>query len=155
GLMEAYYYTSNYDSASFYADRVIALGNITADSESSALLIKAKSLLEQDKVQDAEDALMTLVNEHKTIQGAEALYLLALSFHDQSKFTQSNEAIFDFSAPFGVYDFWYGKSFILLAKNYVKLGEAFQAKATLESIVEKSSNEQIKNEANEMLQTLK
>jgi tetratricopeptide (TPR) repeat protein len=155
GLMEAYYYTSSYDSASYYADQVIALGNITADSESSALLIKAKSLLEQGKVQESEDALMTLINEYKTIQGAEALYLLALSFHDQGKFSQSNEAIFDFSAPFGVYDFWYGKSFILLAKNYVKMGEAFQAKATLESIVEKSSNEEIKNEANEMLQTLK
>src|SRR5690606_2193479 len=114
GLMEAYYYTSNYDSASFYADKVIELGNITADSESSALLIKAKSLLEQDKVQESEDALMTLINEYKTIQGAEALYLLASSFHDQGKFAQSNEAIFDFSAPFGVYDFWYGKSFILL-----------------------------------------
>ena len=33
--------------------------------------------------------------------------------------------------------------------------EAFKAKETLESIVEKSSNEEIKNEANEMLQTVK
>lgn len=154
GLMNSYFYTESFDSASFYADKVIALGNITADSEASAMLIQSKSLLRQNKSQDAEDALISLVNEYKTVQGAEALYLLALHFHEQEKFVQSNETIFDFSSPFGMYDFWYGKSFILLAKNYVKLGEAFQAKATLESIVEKSANEEIKKEANELLRTL-
>jgi len=154
GLMESYYHTSKFDSASFFADKVIALGNITADSEAAALLIKSKSLLQQGKGMEAEDALMALINEYKTIQGAEALYLLALHFHDQDKFVQSNETIFDFSGPFGMYDFWYGKSFILLAKNYVELGEDFQAKATLESIVEKSSNEEVKTEANAMLRTL-
>lgn len=154
GLMNAYFYLSKYDSASFYADKVIALGNITADSEASALLVKAKALLGQKKTQDAEDALMSLVNEHKTVQGAEGLYLLALHFHDQSKYVQSNEMIFDFSGPFGMYDFWYGKSFILLAKNYIALGETFQAKATLESIVEGSANAEIKKEADELLLTL-
>lgn len=154
GLMESFYHTSKFDSSSFYADKVIELGNITADSESSALLIKAKSLLAQEKGQEAEDALMSLINEYKTVQGAEALYLLAQKFHNEKKYTQSNETIFDFSAPFGVYDFWYGKSFVLLAKNYVELGETFQAKATLESIVENSTNEEIKNEAGEMLQTI-
>ncbi len=154
GLMNSYFNTSKFDSATYYADRVISLGNITADSEASALLVKSKSLLEQQKGQEAEDALMALVNEYKTVQGAEALYLLALHFHDQGKFVQSNETIFDFSGPFGVYDFWYGKSFILLAKNYLEMDEAFQAKATLESIVEKSANEAIKKEAAELLQTV-
>ncbi|MEX2592775.1 MAG: tetratricopeptide repeat protein [Anditalea sp.] len=154
GLMESYYYISKFDSSTFYADKVIELGNITADSESTALLIKAKSLLEQTKGQEAEEALMFLINEYKTQQGAEALFLLALNFHEQKNYTQSNEIIFDFSGPFGVYDFWYGKSFVLLAKNYMEMGETFQAKATLESIVEKSSNEEIKKEAGEMLQTL-
>jgi FimV-like protein len=154
GLMGSYYSISRYDSSTFYADKVIELGNITADSESTALLIKAKSLLAQEKVQEAEEAFMSLINEYKTEQGAEALYLLALNFHEQEKYTQSNETIFDFSGPFGVYDYWYGKSFILLARNYMEMGETFQAKATLESIVEKSSNEEIKKEAGKMLQTL-
>lgn len=154
GLMNAYFQISKFDSASFYADKVIALGNITADSEASAMLIQSKSLLKQKRDLDAQDALISLINEYKTIQGAEALYLLALQFHEQKKFAQSNETIFDFSGPFGMYDYWYGRSFILLAKNYIELGEAFQAKATLESIVEKSANQEIKKEANELLQKL-
>lgn len=154
GLMNAYYQLSKFDSASYYADKVIALGNITADSEASALLLKAKALIGQNNKEESEDALMTLINEHKTVQGAEGLYLLALHFHDQKKFVQSNEMIFDLSGAFAVYDYWYGKSFVLLAKNYIALGETFQAKATLESVVEGSTNEEVKREANELLQTL-
>src|SRR5690606_22917737 len=154
GLMDAYYQLSKFDSASYHADKVIALGNITADSEASALLLKAKALIGQNNKEESEDALMTLINEHKTVQGAEGLYLLALHFHDQKKFVQSNEMIFDFSGAFAVYDYWYGKSFVLLAKNYIALGETFQAKATLESVVEGSTNEEVKREANELLQTL-
>jgi len=154
GLMNAYFQLSKFDSASYFADKVISLGNITADSEAAAMLVKAKALLGLKSIQEAEDVLMTLINEHKTVQGAEGLYLLALRFHDSKNYVQSNEMIFDFSGPFGMYDFWYGKSFVLLAKNYIALGETFQAKATLESIVERSANEEIKKEANELLRTL-
>ena len=154
GLMNAYFHLSRFDSASYYADKVISLGNITADSEAAAMLVKAKALLGQKNDQEAEDVLMTLINEHKTVQGAEGLYLLALQFHNQKNYVQSNEMIFDFSGLFGMYEFWYGKSFILLAQNYIALGETFQAKATLESIVEGSANEEIKKEANDLLQTL-
>jgi FimV-like protein len=38
-----------------------------------------------------------------------------------------------------------------LADNYIELGETFQAKATLESIVERSNNEAVRKEAKEKL----
>jgi hypothetical protein len=34
-----------------------------------------------------------------------------------------------------VYDEWVGKSFLLLADNYLAQGEVFNAKATLESLI--------------------
>ena len=98
--------------------------------------------------------LQNLVNEYKTIQGAEGLYWLAFSFQEKGDFTQSNNSIFDFSAPFADYDYWYGRIFLLLADNYIKTGEEFQAKATLQSIVENSTNAEIKSTAQAKLQTL-
>lgn len=150
-LMTSYYELDKYDSANHYADRVITLGNVTPEATSQAKLLKAKSFKKKGDKTRSVDMLMELVNEARNIQGAEALYLLALSFHEQGNFTQSNETIFDFSSPFGAYDYWYGRSFLLLADNYLKLGETFQAKATLESIVERSANEEIKNEARKKL----
>lgn len=34
------------------------------------------------------------------------------------------------------YDYWIGKSFILLADNYVALKDTFQAKQTLQSLID-------------------
>ena len=53
------------------------------------------------------------------------------------------------------FDYWYGRMFILLAENYIQSGESFQAKATLESIVENTPNAEIKSMAQAKLQNLK
>ena len=154
GLMTAYNEIENFDSASFYADKVIELGDITADAKANAQLIKAKSLLKTGKTRDAQDELMVLLNESGSIQGAEALYLLAHSFSQSGNYAQSNETIFSFSEKYGVYDYWYGKCFILLAQNYKALKENFQAKATLESIIENSENQQVVEEAKSELEAI-
>ncbi len=154
GLMVANFQTRKYNQAITNADRLLTLDGIIPESTPKALLIKAKSQRETNRKADAETTLMTLVNEYKTIQGAEGLYLLAFSFQEKGDVAQSNETIFDFSGPFVDFSFWYGRMFLLLADNYIKMGEDFQAKATLESIIEKSTNEEIKTMAQTKLQTL-
>ncbi|GGF48468.1 tetratricopeptide repeat protein [Echinicola rosea] len=154
GLMMAYYETGKYDSADFYANKVIELGDVTADAKANAQLIKAKSLLKTNKTSEAQDELMALVNESGSLQGAEALFLLADTFRKAENYTQSNETIFGFSEKYAVYDYWYGKCFVLLARNYKSLNENFQAKATLESVIENSENEQVIKEAKAELATL-
>lgn len=154
GLMVANFETKKYNQAIVNADRLMTLDGIIPESTPKALLTKAKSERESNRKADAETTLMTLINEYKTVQGAEGLYWLAYSFQEKGDVEQSNETIFDFSGPFVDFGYWYGRMFLLLADNYVKLGEDFQAKATLESIVEKSTNEEIKSMAQTQLQTL-
>ena len=95
-----------------------------------------------------------LVDGFKTVQGAEGLYLLAESYSNQGNFEQSNETIFEMSGPFADFGYWYGNMFLLLADNYQKLGEDFQAKATLESVVENATDPEIKAKAQAKLQAL-
>lgn len=154
GLMQAHYQTTAFDSAIFYADRVIALGSVTADAIPDAMLTKAKAHLKANRINNAEETLRDLINTYKTVQGAEGLFLLAESHHRKENYTQSNEVIFDFSGPYSGYDYWYGRCFILLAENYLRLGEDFQAKATLESIVERATNPEIKKMAQDKLSTI-
>jgi tetratricopeptide (TPR) repeat protein len=154
-LMVSHFYTNRFDSAVYYSDKTISLGSVKADAIPEAMLLKAKALQKSNRNNDAEDVLMTLINEYKTIHGAEGLFLLAESYHLKGKFDQSNDAIFDFSEPFSAHGYWYGRSFVLLAENYIKLGEEFQAKATLESVIERSGNEEIRALARERLAKLK
>lgn len=155
GLMLAYYHVKNQDSVIFFADRVISLGSVTQDAIPEAMLFKAKAYRLKGDNRSADETLMDLVNEYKTVHGAEGLFLLAESYSKKPDYAQSNNAIFDFVAPFSSHDYWYGKCFILLADNYIKLGEDFQAKATLESILEGSTNSEIKAMAREKLATIK
>ncbi|MHA7128506.1 tetratricopeptide repeat protein [Algoriphagus namhaensis] len=154
-LVQSYYATQAYGKAISSADQLLTLDGIIPETTPTALLVKAKSQKALNRGGEAENTLMQLVNEYKTIQGAEGLYLLALSFQEAGNFIQSNETIFDFSGPFVDFDYWYGRMFLLLADNYQKMGEDFQAKATLESIVEKSINEEIKAMAQAKLNNLK
>ncbi len=154
GLMESFFAVNSFDSAIYYSDKVMQLGEISPDALPKSMLVKGKSLQATGRMDQAKGIFKTLYQDFKTVHGAEGLYLLAIILHENGQFKESNDLIFDHSQAFGSYDFWYGKQFILLAKNYMKLNEAFQAKATLESVVENSTNELVKEEANQLLRSI-
>ena len=79
---------------------------------------------------------------------------MALNLHQKGEYARSNELIFDNSQPFTQYAYWYGKQFIVLAQNYIAMEEKFQAKATLESIIENATDDSVKKEAETLLQTI-
>lgn len=145
GLMRANFEIQKFDQAITSADRLMSLGSVIPESTPTALLIKGKSLGSINKKSEAESSLMQLVEGYNTAQAAEGLYWLAFYSQETGAYARSNDIIFDLSPSFSDYDYWYGRLFLLLAENYEKSGEAFQAKATLESIVENSTNSEIKS----------
>ncbi len=154
GLMLSFYETGNYEKAVENADKILALGNITPEAEPNAWLIKGKSLQEADDDTGAAAAYQELVDNYNTIQGAEGLYHLARIQTEAGAYAASNELIFERSQAFSQYEYWYGMQFVQLAKNYLAMDEKFQAKATLESIIENSSDAGVKQEAEELLETI-
>lgn len=154
-LVEAYERTGKPESVIEAAERLEGLEGIIPETTPKAMLYKAKALLETNQRGPAELTLAILVDEFKTLEGAEGLYLLAKSNQEKGEVQQSNETIFELSGAFSDFDYWYGQLFLLIAENYLLLGEDFQAKATLESIVENTPNAAIRQEAEEKLQTIK
>ena len=72
----------------------------------------------------------------KTIDAAEAKYNIANIEYRKGKFKASQKTCFDLVKELPNYDYWVAKTFILLSDDYVGLKDDFQAKATLQSIVE-------------------
>ncbi|SDD51261.1 Outer membrane protein assembly factor BamD, BamD/ComL family [Algoriphagus faecimaris] len=154
GLLLAYLETKKYNQVISTAERLQKQSGIIPESTPNALLAKAKAQFALNRKDAAEVTLAILVDEYKTVQGAEGLYLLAESYQQSGEIEQSNESIFEMSGPFADFGYWYGKMFLLIADNYLNAGEEFQAKATLESIVENTTDDEIRQLAQDKLQSL-
>lgn len=154
GILDAQFGLGDYSQAIVAANRLISLGEILPGITPKSLLIKGKSQQLLDQNSEAEDSFGLLLQEYTTVEAAEALLLLALRYQEKGDFVGSNELIFDYSETFSAYDYWYGSMFLLLAENYIQLGEVFQAKATLKSILDQSTDATVKEKAASTLKSL-
>ena len=64
------------------------------------------------------------------------------------------KSLFELTETYSAYDKWMGKAFILMSDNYLATDELFQAEATLNSLIENSSSDELKEEARKKLKTL-
>ncbi len=160
GLMTSYFELgmkgkAQMDSVEMYADLILKKGNVSARAENMALLYKGKAAYEIGDYEQATDQLLKTLNAAKDIYGAEAQYLLASIQYKQKKYAESIETLYDLNKNFSLYEYWLGRSFLLIADNYIALEENFQAKATLESLIENSPLSDIVKEAKQKLRLLK
>jgi len=72
----------------------------------------------------------------KTVAAAEAKYNLANIDYLKHRYKTSQKACFELVKDMPNYDYWVAKTYILLADDYTGLKDAFQAKATLQSIID-------------------
>lgn len=154
GLMNSYFTLDVTDSTLYYADRILESDWKPANAENTIWLLKAKIFLTRDEYAKAMDELIRVVNDAQNEKGAEAKYLMAKIYYQQKNYKSSLEILFDLNRNFGSYQFWVGKSFLLIADNYLAMDELLQAKATTESIVANASIEEIKAEAELKLETI-
>ena len=154
GLMKAYYAAGKYDSTLYFSQTILNGGSLTVGAVSSAQLYQGKAYLAKGNTDEAMDHFLNTVNAAKDENGAEAQYMIAAIFRNKGNFRQSNETLYDLNENFSIYEKWVGKSFLLIADNFISMGEAFQAKATLNSLIEKSPLPDIVAEAKKKLGTI-
>ncbi|TWR27818.1 tetratricopeptide repeat protein [Mucilaginibacter achroorhodeus] len=76
------------------------------------------------------------ISNTKTVAAAEAKYNIANIEYLQGKYKASQKTAFELVKELSNYDYWVAKTYILLADDYVALKDNFQAKATLQSIID-------------------
>jgi TolA-binding protein len=76
------------------------------------------------------------ISNTKTIAAAEAKYNIAYIQYLKRQYKTSQKTCFEIAKEMPNYDYWIAKTFILLADDYVALKDNFQAKATLQSVLD-------------------
>ncbi len=154
GLMESYFNVQKYDSVNHFANIILERGATSANAENKARLYLGKTAYKRENYDEAIDQFMNTLNAAKDESGAEAQYLMADILYKRKEHKQSIQTLYDLNEKFSIYEWWLGKSFLLIADNFESLGEMFQAKATLNSIIEKSKEGEIKEAARKKLRQI-
>lgn len=151
GIMRSGFEVKNYPVAVEYAAKVMSLDKIGTELINEAHVITGKSYLAQQKTEEAVMEFKTVAASSKNVTGAEASYTIAWIQYTKGEYKAAQKTIFDFFNRDGNFPEWIDKSLLLLADTYLGLKDNFQAKTTLQSVIDDSKNAELVKTAKEKL----
>lgn len=154
GLMTAYNELEDHENTAKYALLVERNSLVDNTSRYRASLLYGNSKLKAYKFDEALLAYERTVAATQKVMAAEAQYNIAYIYYVQEKYTESKEAITKLLQELSVYQDWASRSFILYSDIYVKENDFFQAKITLNTVIENHDGEDIVNLAKKKLAEL-
>ena len=135
GLLRATFASGDFNKSRQLAADLLAAGNATLNATNTALLIRAKSSLGLGQYAQGIQELRATTSAASDENGAEAQYLLAEAQFQQKNYKEALAEAFKVNQTYGAYQRWVGYTFLLLADVYAAQGEVYQAKGTLESLI--------------------
>ena len=151
GLLRCQYNQQKWTEASANAKELTASKGSSADDKTLANMVIAKSAQVAGQYNDAINAFKSVVQLNKAALAAEARYEIASCWYLLNKLSESEKAAFETISKSGSYDYWITKAYILLGDIYFKQKDYFNAKATFQSVVENTTDPELKSEAQEKL----
>ena len=154
GQMRCYNQQGDHAKAAAVTSRIIKEKQHSEEVTTEAWLIQGKSLMAVDSMIAAQNCFETVLKRTRNEMAAEAKYYLALIHFEMENYETAEKEIFELINDFSSYDFWIAKAFILLADLYVKTDNIFQAKHTLQSIIDNYEGEELVNKAKARLKSI-
>ncbi|SEK68018.1 tetratricopeptide repeat protein [Parapedobacter koreensis] len=154
-LLVCYYEIGDMEQVLKYAKLIKEYDRSSEEDVAKAHLYTARALLRQGDTQNSMKELNLAALKSQTVVGAEARYRVGQLQYEAKEYDKAIETAFDVINNMASHDYWVAKSFILLADAYAGKGDDFQAKSTLESVIENYEGEDdIIPSAKERLQKL-
>lgn len=133
--MKASFELEKYHEAVVFADKVIQNEKIENNVKSDAQIIIARSAMKTGDENKAKDAYSEVAKIATGRLAAEALYYDAYFKNKEEQYEASNESIQILAKEHAGFKYFGAKGLVLMAKNFNKLEDAFQATYILESVI--------------------
>lgn len=141
GQMRCYYILKDYEKSKAKAIDILPLSEVPKEDIVEAHMTLGRIQLYQNNLKTAKYHFESVVSHSRNIITAEALYHIANIQYQMNELEDARNTIYRLNDDFSAYEYWVVKGFILLADTYVKEEDYFQAKATLQSIIDNYSKE--------------
>jgi tetratricopeptide (TPR) repeat protein len=128
------------------------------DIKAEALVYMGRADFAEKRYKDALDRFAECYSRFNNVYAAEAKYREALVYFETKDYETCLNSCYDQIEQFQykAFDYWLGKSMILMGDAYLAKGDEFSAKATWNNVLESFSKvPEIYNEAKEKLAKLK
>lgn len=116
------------------ATALLAESNLTPELRAEALYDRAKAAIAQDDWTTATPDLRALAADTRTLQGAEAKYLLARHLYDTADYAAAEQEALDYIDRSTPHAYWLARTFILLSDVYAAQGKNLDARQYLLSL---------------------
>ncbi|MBK1439064.1 tetratricopeptide repeat protein [Parapedobacter sp. ISTM3] len=140
-LLVCYYEIGDMEQVIKYAKLIKDYDRSSEEDIAKAHLYTARALLRQGDTQNSMKELNLAALKSQTVVGAEARYRVGQLQYEAKDYDKAIESAFEVINNMASHDYWVAKSFILLADAYAGKGDDFQAKSTLESVIENYEGE--------------
>lgn len=155
GLMRTNYKLKNYALCLQYVDKVKQLINLPEFYKKEISYYKGMAHFNIKEYDKAINDLQTTANGFNNEQGAEAQYSLAKLYYEKKNNKQAEAECMKYTDQFPAYEYYLGKTYILLSDIYVQKNNLLQAKATLQALVDNySQQDDVMAEAKDKLQQI-
>ena len=155
-LMKAYYQTRQYEQVITYGQDVLNLPSIDKSIKSDAHLFIARSALRLKKRDLAKKSYKKVEDIARGERKAEALYYKAMFMNEAGNHKESNQTVQEITKNYSNYRKFSLQSLVLMADNFYRLDDTYQANYILENVVEKTDDfPEVQTEAQKLLQEIK
>ncbi|MFK7799559.1 MAG: tetratricopeptide repeat protein [Aureispira sp.] len=155
--MRSAFYANDFQALPLIAERLIKNARSTTPDRAEAHYYKGKAYIAQRKYDQALQSFeKNIALSGEDAFSAESRYWRAYIAYQKRDLKKAENLAFDNNKALSGYPYWLVKSFILLADVYAEQDNLFQAKATLQSIVDNYNGDQaLIDEAKRKLQKVK
>ncbi|WP_092670258.1 tetratricopeptide repeat protein [Hymenobacter arizonensis] len=137
GQMRSLYESGDYPGTRRVAEDLRTQAGATANATNAALLYMGKASYRAGSLDQAVTELAAAAAAAPNdVNGAEAQYYLAETLFKQKKNEEAIAAALKVNSSFSSYTLWQGRAFLLVADAYAAQGDNFQARGTLNSIID-------------------
>ncbi len=154
GQLVSLYQLGRYRDAIEAAERLLGREKLDNSQLLDAHYFAAKSAMEIDDLTLATEKLESTTALSDGERGAEAKYLLTSIQFKLKNYQKAEEMVFELVNEYAAFEYWKAKAFIMLADIYAASDNVFQARQTLQSIIDNYPGDDLKNEAAQKLDTL-
>jgi len=136
GQFYCFRYLENYNATIKYAKKVLNSSNLKNKLQEDAYLYLGQSFQEINKLDSAKQYYDSVIKFTNSIAAAEAKYHICEIAYQDNDYTLCESLIMELVQQKPSYDYWLAKGILLLGDNFTAQKDYFNAKHSIESILE-------------------